>query len=341
MPNLRPKRYLLALSAVLLLAVLAYAVARFTAPDDPLYGGEPLSSHLHALYGLPPTIRNRTASPKQLAQFDARERKRTNARNVLVAVQPGREALPLLTNWLASTPPKWQVKLGERLRQHNADYLHWSVNRQSLAWSFLAEFPIDAGRELIPYFYLAKTNANERDYRIACIAMSSILSKGKNTDPDIALRVLMPLLYESRDDSAAKVLRPTASPLWVGHLQFFSPYSVERAIDTIDPQRTLRPLYILEIGPLPARVGAAMELADSPRLHERSVPLLIANLSCTNRSVQERCAIALGKYGPTAAPALPALSNLLAHPRPYVRKAASYAIVAIQAGSLATSAPSN
>ena len=44
---------------------------------------------------------------------------------------------------------------------------------------------------------------------------------------------------------------------------------------------------------------------------------------------QENCAIALGKYGENASSALPALTNLLAHPRARIRTAASNAIVGI------------
>jgi hypothetical protein len=105
--------------------------------------------------------------------------------------------------------------------------------------------------------------------------------------------------------------------------------SLDGCIRQLDPQYLYRPLLVLELGPGPERVGAAMNLADFPRFPERAIPLLITNLNSTNRAVQQNCALALGKFGAQARPALPALTNLLNHPKDFVRGAASNAITSI------------
>jgi hypothetical protein len=254
-----------------------------------------------------------------IAAWKAYGQKRSAARTALNSVRPGREALPLITNWLATEPLPWKMKLGQRLRAYNADHLNLSVDRRALAWDFLSEFPIGAGNELLPYVRAATNSTNQLHVIQAVVAFVRNLRSAKNVDVEEAMRFLMPLKYQ------------------LGSSQGFGPYyrfsswshELEGAIESLDPQRLLRPMYVLEFGPIPERVGAAMELTSLPRMPERAVPLLIANLLSTNRSVQEQCANALSKYGAAARDALPSLTNLLTHPRARLRLAASNAIVAI------------
>ena len=102
------------------------------------------------------------------------------------------------------------------------------------------------------------------------------------------------------------------------------------AILLIDPDWRHRHLLTLELGPEADRVGAAWALSNTPTEPEKAIPLLMANLSSTNRALIENCAIALGKYGPPAEPALPLLTNLFTHRKLAIRMAASNAISQIR-----------
>jgi hypothetical protein len=303
------------------------AIAALDDVEDPIYAGTTLSSHLYALYTPMPIIRTTPGKPltaKMTAKLLADSKKRATAREALWFVKPGREALPLLTNWLASAPVPWKAKVGEWLWQYDADYLQWSVDRRMMALQFLSQYSLGAANDLLSIVARELKNTNRFDAISLISAVSRNLEGSQNVDADQALRVLMPLKY----DPSWRLWRPKANRF--SHLYAnVDSYTLNDAIDRVDPERKYTPLYMLELAPLPERVGAAMELAASPRLPERAVPLLAANLSVTNRSVQENCAVALGKYGVQARSALPALTNLLVHPRERVRMAASNAVVAI------------
>lgn len=225
-----------------------------------------------------------------------------------------------MKHWLSSQPPPWTSNLQLRLAPY---FPKINANRRQIALSFLANNRLDSGSELFPFVARALTNSNSTERLIAAAAMARIARTTNNIDADAALRALLPLSYELNDSSP--VIAATGVRLY--NLN----YEIDRAIEEIDPQRIFHPLLVLELGPLPNRVGAARELAELPRMPERAVPLLIANLSSTNRSVQEACAIALAKYEAQALPALPTLSNLLSHPRPRIRAAASNALSVINA----------
>jgi hypothetical protein len=324
-----PLRILLWAGTGAVFAVLIfYAVARWSQPEDPLYAGTPLSEHLITLYGNAPGLRgpaltfsNRPNSIA-IAAWRADSAKRNAARKALSSAPPGPEAIPLITNWLATKPVEWKLKLGERLRGYNADYLNLSFDRRAIAWNFLSDFSIGAANELLPYVEAAIHSTNQVGlYRIAA-AFNRNMQGAENVKVEEALRALMLLNYALK-----------RSPVDTG-LQYSSIYwnaNIDGCIETLDPQRMLRPLFVLELGPEAERVGAAIELTQTPRMHSRAVPLLIRNLSSTNRSVQEQCANALSQYGKEAKVALPALSKLLGHPRERIRLAASNSIAAITA----------
>jgi len=314
------------------------AIATLDDVEDPIYAGAPLSSHLYTLYAPMPMIRPTPGKPpsaKVTAKWKADAKKRASAREALWFVKPGREALPLVTNWLASEPVSWKVKVGEWLRQYDADYLQWSADRKMMALQFLTEFPLGAIDELLPMAARELANTN-RSYAMLYVgALTRNVAAAENIDADETLRVLMPLKYN------ASVLAGgvgNSGSIRIPFYSFGSNYEIDRAIERVDPDRKHVPLYMLEFAPLPDRVGAAMELAASPRLPERAVPLLVANLAVTNRSVQENCAVALGKFGGNARSALPALTNLLEHPRERVRTAASNAVVAINGSNTVVAA---
>lgn len=336
---IRRKKFVGIVFAVVLGLVLTlWAVARWQQPEDPLYAGTELSVHLYTIYGPEKLPRSQAglAPPAVLAAWKSDAKKRSASRTALVSIKPGREALPLITNWLATAPVKWRLKLGEKLGKYNADHLNLRVNRRLIAWQFLAEFPVGSASELLPYFAQAIDSTNQADLALMARAVARSLEGATNVDVDAVLRVLMPLKYNPQLPGAQARQYSPLSPV------YFSPaYSIDHAIERVDPNRMFRPLYVLELGPTPERVGAAMELADFPRMPERAVPLLIANLASTNRSVQEHCAVALGKFGEKASNALPAIEKLLTHPRERVQLAASNAIIAIQGGKSEGSASSS
>jgi hypothetical protein len=328
----RWKKMVLALGVILILGgAVLFAYLRWQAVPDPTYAGVPLSVLMHRIYGPRPIVTAATLS-NSITVWQKYNAERNTAIEALNSVKPGREALPLITNWLTTPPLSWKQKLGERLLKHNADYLNLSADRRRMALSFLSAYPIDAAPELLPCFAITAQSTNRADIVLTIAALTRLCQSGTNIDIDAALKILMPLKY-SEQPEARSSLRSSQGTMDYYHLlsvsTVYSPHNLQRSIDSVDPARAFVPLYVLELAPEAERVGAAMELAAHPRMPERAVPLLIANLGSTNRSVQENCAIALGKYGDNARSALPALTNLLAHPRARIRTAASNAIVGI------------
>lgn len=311
-------------------------------PPDPSYSGIPLSTHLYRIYAPRQfTTMNLPLKPQEVAKLQALEKLRADSRLALGLTQPivpgyvlsgapppivGPETLPLITNWLASTPPSaWRLKLGTHL-QRFIDRPDLTANRRLIALSFLAEFPLPIEDPKLTLFapIFAGTNSVEKGMALATV--SRLVNRGMKWDTDAALRMLFPL------SSFSGASNHSVGPRFSG-IYFFpgNPRdSADLIIRSIDPHRDLIPLYILEMGEVPARVGAAMELAEKPRHPERAIPLLITNLASTNRSVIENCVLALGAYGPQARAALPTLTNLLQHPRERIRLATSNTIAAIQ-----------
>jgi hypothetical protein len=238
----------------------------------------------------------------------------------------GPEVLPLITNWLTAERPTWKSNLQVRLAAKGYYFPRITEDRRLIAWKFLAHSGIEVSSDLLPFFAtLTKnaTNVHRTELPYAGMVLGRMFRNATNVNVEVALGALMPLKYQLWGTVPGPLLNGPS------YLQ----QSVERYIDYVDPGRIYRPLCVLELGPEAERVGAAMELADYPRLAERAVPLLTANLGSTNRTVQENCAKALGRYGGKARMALPALTNLLEHPRERVRLAASNAIVEISDGA--------
>jgi hypothetical protein len=328
--------------------LLLWTIARVPAPPtNPLYNGVPLSKHLYTIYAPRHLVRRAPGpyTPQEIARLQAEHQTRltkwSNARTALGGqapsgwvVQPsdrsqirvGPEALPLLTNWLASAPPTgWRLALGQRLSRFvNLPAL--TADHRQIAWSFLAEFPVLMEDPDLAIFLPGLTHTNVNIRLSAAAALARQLQAGMKIEKDKAMRLLFPA--SSYHIAAEQSIELHRSFSYSG-LQP-SEQQIRSIIDGIDPRRDLIPLYTLEMGHIAARVGAAMELTEKPRYTERAIPLLINNLSSSNRSVQEKCAVALGAYGAKSRAALPALTNLLDHPKERVRLAASNAIVAIK-----------
>ena len=268
--------------------------------------------------GFPRGRPGRPPTSQELEEFRRSQLLRQASFNALTNVGP--EALPLLRHWITAQSPSWTSNLQVRLTSY---FPRLTANRRNIALSFLGQFSVERSEELFPLIANAISNKNTLDQRIASAALVRIAGSGKNIDVDTPLRALLPISYSMKGEH----FHVSGGGFYFSNVK----YDVDRAIEAIDPHRVYHPLIVLELGPLPNRVGAARELTDFPRMPERAVPLLIANLSSTNRSVQEQCAIALGNYESKAKPALPALSNLLSHPRERLRVAASNAISRINA----------
>lgn len=335
----------LLLALCLLVPLIIWATLRFFAqPPDPSYAGVPLSTHLYRIYA-PRPFPTAPLSPQEIAKLQAKhlavQKLRVDSRLALGIPEPivpgyvtgrtlpptlGPGALPLITNWLATPPPSgWRLKFLTQL-QRFIDRPDLTVNRRLIAMSFLTEFPLPIEDPKLTLFATMFAGTNLMEKGMALATVSSLVNRGMKVDTDTALRMLFPI-------SSLSSVTNVSTRHRFSELYFFygdSRTSADRIIDAIDPRRDLVPLYILEMGPAPARVGAAMELREKPRHPERAIPLLVTNLSSTNRSVIENCVLALGAYGPQARAALPTLTNLLQHPRERIRLATSNTIVAIQ-----------
>jgi hypothetical protein len=320
----RRKIVLLSIGALGLAAAIFAVVYQYFSPHDPVIGELRFSDHLLRAYTpFPWNRQNRPPNATEFKQHQTNLSLRASSRRALSKAGP--EVLPLITNWLATDTPSWKSNLQVGLQARGYDFPRLTANRRSIAWQFLAENPMEIGSDALPLFAIAVTNGSPRDAFYASQAISRLFGNIDHLDVEASLRILLPLYQNLQTVTGGKSFgfEPMATP------QSFLAMSIERCIQQLDPQYLYRPLLVLELGPTPERVGAAMNLADFPRFPGRAIPLLITNLNSTNRAVQENCARALGKFGPQARPALPALTNLLTHPRDFVRLAASNAITSI------------
>ena len=318
----RRKIVLLSIGALGLAAATFVFIYRFSLPPDPVIGELHFSEHHLRVYTTPPqpwTIQKRPPTQSELAQHRSNMVSRSSSHHALRNVGP--EVLPLITNWLATDTPSWKSNLQVRLKAHGFDWPRLTANRRSIAWQFLARYPMEIGPDALPLFAMAVTNGSPQDAFYASQAVARLFNTTNRVDVEAGLRVLLPLYHKLQSMLGPK--SPFATT------ESFLAMKIDACIDKLDPQSLYRPLLNLELGPAPARVDAALNLAYFPRFSERAIPLLISNLNSTNRSVQEYCARALGKFGHQARPALPALTNLLDHPRDFVRLAASNAITSI------------
>ena len=319
----RRKIVLLSIGAVSLAAAILVLIHRYSLPPDPVLGELHFSEHLLRAYTFPSKhwIRqNRTPTAAELAQHHTNMALRASSRRALRNVGP--EGLPLITNWLATTTPPWKSNLQVRLQARGYDFPRLTENRRSIAWKFLAEHPMEIGPGALPLFAMVVTNGSPNDVFFAGQAISRLFQNVDHVDVEAALRILIPLYQNLKSITPAG-----AHPF--GTRESILAMGISGCIEKLDPQSLYRPLLFLELGPAPERIDAALNLAYFPRFPERAIPLLISNLDSTNRAVQENCARALGKFGHQARPALPALTNLLNHPRALIRAAATNAITSI------------
>src|SRR5687767_4912795 len=320
----RRKIVLLSFGAVALAVAILVLAYQYFSPHDPVIGELRFSDHLLRAYT--PFSWNRQNRPPNATEFKQHQTNLSlRASSRLSFSKAGPEVLPLITNWLATDTPSWKSNLQVRLQARGYDFPRLTSNRRSIAWQFLAENPMEIGSDALPLFAMAVTNGSPRDAFYASQAIARLFRNIDHIDVETALRILLPLYHSMQTVTGGKSFgfEPMATP------QSMLAMSIDRCIRDLDPQSLYRPLLVLELGPVPERVGAAMNLADFPRFPERAIPLLITNLNSTNRAVQQNCARTLGKFRSQARPALPALTNLLHHPRDFVRLAASNAITSI------------
>jgi hypothetical protein len=319
----RSKRLLATGVFALLAALIAFIFLLWPRYPDPVYDGVALSEHLYRLYSKP--VFSLLARPRT-AQARAEQQKEFRLRELSYEAlkKAGPEAIPLLTNWLSTSQSAWQTNLHARLLRSGYHFPRITGDRRSIALSLLVHTQLDPQLDFAPMLVPILSNLNESDLLKAAQLISRTGPRTNEMDATPALRALLPVSYKYEAAEAR-------------HTEYFFSSStkieIDRAIESLDPKRKFHPLIVLELGPLPNRVGAARELAENPRLADRAIPLLIANLTSTNRSVQEHCALALARYRAQATPALPALSNLLTSSRERVRLAASNAISSITAKS--------
>jgi hypothetical protein len=315
----RSKRLLATGVFALLVAISAFFYLLWPRYPDPVYDGIALSEHLYRQYSKP--IFSLLARP-MTAQARVEQQKEFRFRELSYKAlqKAGPEALPLLTNWLATAPSPWRTNLHARLRASGYDFPRITADRRSIALTFLTRSPFDPKIDLTPILVPMLINLNEPDLLMAAQLISRTTQRVNNIDVTVALRALLPVSYRYEAVEAKQL-----------GFSSYNKFQIDLAVGKLDPDRLYRPLVVLELGPIPNRVGAARELAENPRLADRAILLLIANLTSTNRSVQEHCALALAAYGTQANLALPALSNLLTSSRERVRLAGSNAIASIKA----------
>jgi hypothetical protein len=219
--------------------------------------------------------------------------------------------------------------LAKRLARFG-DFPQLTADRRLIAWKFLAEYPLNLPAPELSIFVTGLTDTNHFVRSAASAALHRSFAQGMKVERDVAFRVLFPLSssHMSAQQSDLTGSRPGTPYAWHMHNEGIAE-ALRNLLNGLDPKREVIPLYTLEMGHIPARVGAANELARNPRMPERTVPLLIANLTSTNRAVIEGCAVALGAYGSAAESAVPHLEKLLEHPRERIRVASSNALESI------------
>ncbi len=142
-----PKRwFILAISALGILAALITVLSRKNQPADPIYRGLPLSSYLLKLRPLRQGSVLRahafnTANPQ--ASLDAR----------LALREIGTNAIPPLISWIQYDPAPWKRGLFSRIRRasqrFNVGPIQWDEDRETLAEAAGAAFMV-LGREAEP-----------------------------------------------------------------------------------------------------------------------------------------------------------------------------------------------
>ncbi|HEV8541859.1 MAG TPA: hypothetical protein VGR78_05675 [Verrucomicrobiae bacterium] len=291
---------LIASPFTLILAALLYLSLR--KPPDPYYAGKPLSQHLIIFFGKPsPSL---LLPPRSASLRQAQEPKAAEALHFL-----GSRAVPLLSYWLKDadsltkrTGRTFCAKYGIRCPELFQD-------RSEIALSALSEIPEYVPPTVAPILenWLNNPAAAQKQRPLLFFLLRQALEAERPATPEQRERVLDGVC-------SIKLTSPNDRE------------KLRRLADVIDQDSTLRNLRSLRKGTHAEKVGAAAFFRVYPTLPERVVPLLIPCLSSTNSVLQEESAKALGAYGPEAEKALPRLSNLLSHPKPYVAAAASNAV---------------
>ena len=338
--------------------VLVLAGLWVSAPPNPISQGKKLSEHLE---GLKHPIPAATAVTRWEMEAYSERVKVTGA--VLRELGPG--CVPLIREYLKA-PAAWRGKLADVLEKAGLPTFDLRVNRQEIGCLAARQIPELTGG-LIMDVYACRTNADPMVAMQARNAFSIMLEHESGREewirhhPPSLPELLQGLTNGSFGDSifSATLFRVYArenllprteevvrmlleakekSP----HSERFGGrgaggpiqnYHLDQCIAALDSDHTLRHILTLESGAEADRVGAAWALGNARERPVRVVPLLMTNLGSGNLSLVENCVIALGEYGAEARGALPVLSNLLGHPKPGIREAASNAMVRIGGGA--------
>jgi hypothetical protein len=300
---------------LLVLLVIPFVYVYFAAPADPVYNGVRLSEHLERLYGAKSPFRG-PFSAARLAEVRAeRERHSRLIRESHAAMrQAGPEATPLLCDWLRAETPPWR-RIDTWVRKKLGMLPPVLFDRGAAACMAINHFEL-VDRRFIPLLRARLNSGHSASLDDTARALArNVEAAGFSVQEREEF---------ARDLIASLAAAPPRPDRWM------RADIIERSLNLCSVEPAVRNLLLLEAGGPGDRVGAAMFFVDSPTRAERVIPALLANLNSTNATLVEYSVKALKAYGPHARPALPVLSNLVAHPRKHVASAASEAIRAIQ-----------
>ena len=219
--------------------------------------------------------------------------------------QLGPECIPLLQYWL-SNEPRYLPPIVTNLARKLGFSLAPEYDLRELACFAALEIP-ESSSPLTPQLLALCTNASFRNKSLALRTLKTIHLKPPHDRPWVI----------------TALLRMKAETVQRSGLSTRQVREIEECMYSWDP---LQPLTEnSEYG----QMSFLASLSESQKYPHRVLPILFKSFTSTNPAVLENRAQALGNYGALAADALPQLSNLMNHPKSYVRRAASNAIQTI------------
>lgn len=341
------KRRLNLAQCLLLVTLLVVAVAALVvwlrSPSDPLYKSKRISAYLYAAadpFPAPPTV-NAPVAVEAIRDYN---RKQADAEEATKAL--GVRAVPLLTAWWESDDGIHEklrslaMKAGSRFTW----LLRWrwiSIDLHAVASNVLSrDIPEHAGSlltDLRKRMLEDKPPRSDEAARLFARILNAVPVKAAYFEQNrdlLELYVGRPTSVSSTEvEVMAGIVRhgpPEDAEIFVRRLWPYRQHpfgTVERVISNLDGDGFIQNLLYLEDGKPTEKPAAALYFRHKPRSPERVLPLLTSNLTSTaSANLLQSVCEALTAYGTNAAPALPALTNLLSHPKPAVREAAERAV---------------
>jgi hypothetical protein len=319
------------LLTVACLAVLAVAITIWLSrTNEPQYSGRPLSEWL-ADYNSPGVLNwPRGSHPADAAIralgtncfpaiIDRLRMRDSNARRrVLRFARAIRVQIPIATQERAHTEALAALgALGLDAAPlvlelaNSLEVMHFS--HRAVAGFWLERLESNAEAAIPTFLGILRDQGNQLPRLLAVETLAAIGARQTN--------LVLPVLKACLNDSNPAVRLQAANAL-------------TRQAQRIAPAKPLNygssNLFQLQIGTDAQRAAAASFFFEEPILPHLVIPLLHSNLFGTNIQLVETSAKALGAYGGRAQDSSGALSNLLSHPKRYVRLAASNALQRIQ-----------